>query len=406
VLVLIIPWLLKIAKRYKADETLRLDISWLIKSKNLKVAFLLFLLSFSFNTFTYINQRIEWMGEDNGNLTAKEYYVAGQVVYANRMIVHKFIFPDRLIARPLYLLQKTIYDRGIKYLPKNDGERGIWADLWFVYLYSHRNGAPMGTRNDRLSPQMVALLDLIWSNLEIEATGTFVDRQMEIQHYYRNFPGQAFYYYLNKGYYGVKWGSEDSYTRDPKQIDRSRKLARWLEELEGNWRTSKETLKFLNKHPKVVVLQQAVRIMELGDIITNDIVTDRFSCKNDTVKKYLFERKRFIDGDGKEKPAYKRMREKKQAKTVYNVVVNIRTSLFKKFLLNRYCGLIAAGEEDLSSFEGYGPSVEEMMLENFNSVFKEEMQHLEEWENERLRSKKNKSAVKSGSDPDNPFELR
>ena len=135
-------------------------------------------------------------------------------------------------------------------------------------------------------------------------------------------------------------------------------------------------------------------------IVTEEIVAEEVISEVEETQLNLF------DGDGKEKPAYKRMREKKQAKTVYNVVVNIRTSLFKKFLLNRYCGLIAAGEEDLSSFEGYGPSVEEMMLENFNSVFKEEMQHLEEWENERLRSKKNKSAVKSGSDPDNPFELR
>jgi hypothetical protein len=346
-----------------------------------KIALLALVLTVAFTVFAYIDQRDVWMGEDNAHLEAKEYFVAGQVVYGVRTAFCKFLRVDSVITLPFFTLHEAIYKRGIQYLPEDDGERGVWTDLWFVYLYSKKMEAPKGTSKVRYSPKMVALLDTSWSAIEQEASYPFADRQMEKQHYYRNFPGQAFYYNNRKGYYaGKKYGSSKFYTRDPELMARTRKLIKWLEELEDKWQTSKETQVFLEKNPKVEAIRQMVLLMEISDVIVNEIMNKKFTCENDSVQHYLQLRMEFA-GDDTFRPAYKRMKDRAQARNIYDVAVNSRIAMFQKYILTKYCGEDVPGVEDMSKFTGWGEAPEKFLEGSLKNLFSEELKMLEEWNN-------------------------
>lgn len=117
-----------------------LDIRNVFTWKRLGIVFLFFAV---INCFAYVGQRIEWMGDDNDNFKAKEYFVSGQIVYFYRSIASDFIHPSKhRVTFLLDWLQKAIYDEGVKYLPENDGEKGVWLYTWFVYPHSKRFKIP------------------------------------------------------------------------------------------------------------------------------------------------------------------------------------------------------------------------------------------------------------------------
>ncbi len=173
----------------------------------------------------YINQRRQWMGPENSNLTAKQYFVVGQVVFFHRRFISLLLrHPDNYsILVPFNALQKIIYRVGVRQLPKNDAEKAVWADLWFVYIYSKYNWLPHDIFADRvldydefrgtdgrivtmeealldkipLMPKKNNFMDLLWFCLKTMATGNFVDKEMEEVHFLRNFAGEAQFYAYN-----------------------------------------------------------------------------------------------------------------------------------------------------------------------------------------------------------------
>ncbi len=46
-----------------------------VTKRELRFAFFIFVVILVFNTFFYIRQRSEWMGDDNAHMAAKEYWV-------------------------------------------------------------------------------------------------------------------------------------------------------------------------------------------------------------------------------------------------------------------------------------------------------------------------------------------
>lgn len=347
------------------------------------IAIFIAVIVFSMTFFTYINQRMEWMGDDNAHFDAKEYWVAGQVVLGYRSILDIFFLPDSVVIAPFICLQKRIYNQGIKHLPENDGEIGVWTHGWFVYPISKTLGCPKGTKSSEYSPKMIELLETAWTAMEQQASFPFADRQMEVQHYYRNFPGQVFYYNRRKGHYaGEITGSAEFYIRDDKMIARSKKIVLWLNDLEKKWKTSPETKSFLEAHPKIEAIKQVVCLMELYAIISNEILNGKFSCENGFVRQYLEARRAFAGG-GKSTPPYQRITDIEQSKHLYNIAINTVVNRFMRYALQKYCGLKAAGEEDMSRYEGWGQPVEDEVEESMNTLFKEEIIKLEEWNNDR-----------------------
>ncbi|NPA95640.1 MAG: hypothetical protein GXO58_09475, partial [Thermodesulfobacteria bacterium] len=199
----------------------------------------------------YVLQLQKWTGKDNANLDAKQYWVPGQVLNGFRLVLTTFIHPEIPVMIPSNLLQQWIYDQGTKYLPENDGEIGVWQNSWFHYHYSRRDRKPLFIGKGSPSDLMVNILDRQWFCLETMATKPFADHQMEVEHYYRDYPSLALSYNLREGWYSGKLvASAARLAQMKKYVLRSRLLSQWLWELGEKWQTSEKTLRFLKKHPK------------------------------------------------------------------------------------------------------------------------------------------------------------
>ncbi len=179
-------------------------------------------------------------------MTAKEYYVVGQVLNVFRSILTNFIHPEIPILIPATWLQEHIYYQGVKYLPNNDGEKAVWQNQWFNYHYTKRGRRALFAVNWESSPETIRLLDNWWHCLQIMATKPFAHRKMEINHYYCDFPSLAMAYSLEKGFYSGKiLGSAHELAKIPEYVDRSRKLSGWLLDLREKWKTSQDMMLFL-----------------------------------------------------------------------------------------------------------------------------------------------------------------
>lgn len=355
-------------------------VSWLgvLLSKVFRLRPILFFLLFicSINISLYCKQRVEWMGEDNGNLTAKEYWIAGQVVYGYRYVFCQLKHPDRLFIQPFTLLQEWIYQKGIPYLPENDGEIGVWTDIWFVYPYSKQSRIAIGSSGYKPSPKMIALVERAWFALEKEATGTWADYQMKTQHYFRNFPGQAFYYVTNKGFLtGKKVGSRTLYSQDQRLLARDRKLVGWLDALPEQWQTAAEAVSFIKQNQKIEALQQITMLRETGDLIYGSIFQKTFTCNSEEIKSYLALREALV---ANKETVLLRVADKSQGRTFYNLAVNTESARYLRYSLKRFCRLEATGQEDMENYKGTRQTPEEWRDKSVQGLFPDETKILEE----------------------------
>ncbi len=135
------------------------------------------------------------------NAQAKEYFVAGQPLLGLCLILTGPLNPDNPVLQPLHGLQRLIYQQGIKHLPDDDGEIGVWTDLWFHSPYMRRMHDPYGSDKFHPSPTMRHLLDQIYESIEIMATRPFADARVERDLALKHLSGAAFYFSLNKGFY-------------------------------------------------------------------------------------------------------------------------------------------------------------------------------------------------------------
>ncbi len=366
------------------DQTMEWLQGWILKLLQSKIPLYVLLLILSVNISIYLKQRVEWMGDDNGNLTAKEYWVAGQVVYGYRNIYclaknH----PEDWFIRPFNWLQQWIFHKGSQYLPENDGELGVWEDIWFIYPYSRGFHNTKGVNGYKPSPRMIALVERCWASLKKQATGEWADCQMKEQHYFRNFPGQAFYYASKEAFLTGKFvGGGILLAQNKDFLNRDRRLLEWLGELKEKWQTSPRTMEFIHQHPKVEAFRQLIRQMEAGRLVRGSIHSKEFSCESPEVKQYLAQRKEFV-GDEKTPSAVQRMAEKAQARRMYNIGVNMVSSRFLSYALDRFCGIQTAGEEDMKKYTGSSIPIQDFREMEMKNLFGEEIKILEEMYNGR-----------------------
>lgn len=329
----------------------------------------------------YMGQRIRWTGSDNANLEAKEYFVAGQVLQGFRLLLTSYIHPEIFILQPLNQLQHHIYTKGIRYLPENDGEQAAWKNRWFHYHYNRRHRIALMDKLSKPSERTIHLLDDWWLALESMATKPFADRQMEEIHYYQSYSVAVLSYTLleglSTGHIAVSGGRM---AKLQLHVTRSRLLVQWLNELRKKWSTSPDTQQFLKSSPKQLAIFQYVLLCELRDVIRGDIHSREFSCDSPFVKQYVHVRKEFVAPENG-LPAYKQMKDKVAAKTLYDWAVNNQSSM--RYVLEHYCGYDVAGEEDMSYYEtiGYvskGKTPAEEYEDRVKRNYSEEIKILEE----------------------------
>ncbi len=301
----------------------------------------------------YIDQRIKWMGQDNANLKAKEYYVAGQVLNTFRGALTAIIHPEIPVMAPLRGFQKLICNMGVKQLPENDGEIGVWQNQWFHHHYSKKNRKELFIRNENPTESMRDLVDQWWISLKVMAIGTFADQQMEEEHYYLDFPSLALSYYLKKGYFADHYaGSQHSLALMPKHVERARLLSTWLWDLQFKWQQSAKTMAFIKKHPKLEAMYLYVLQAEFIHYQQGLINQHQFTCDNIAAQRYARARQQFIE-PASGRPAYLRMKSSEQAKRLYRWSIDSAQARSMRYVLRHYCGIEVVGKEDNSRYASW-----------------------------------------------------
>lgn len=301
----------------------------------------------SFYLTLYVSMHTKWCGDDNAHLEAKQYFAVGQTLAGLRLTVTKILNPDNPVLLPLNGLQRLIYLQGTRYLPKNDGEIGVWNDLWFNFPYVQRSTAPYGTSDTEPSYGMRKLLDSIWFSMEQMSTKPFADKQMEREQYFQNLPRMAFYYFMNKGHYHDRMiGSNSDLMQRPGYVDRFAKLYPWMVELRNRWIKDNFYEKIKQKRPKIEVLRQSVVVGVLGKLIESSIYSRSFNCGNIYIPLYIEARREFSDPNSRNFVWGKFHRqEKEQAELIYQGTIDSITSSFKKYIIEHYCGFQVPGKE-------------------------------------------------------------
>jgi len=373
----------KIRKGAKEGAPNSLSLKALVKPNIRKKAFLSLIAFFIVvHLFVYTSQRSKWMGKDNANLEAKEYYVAGQVLQGFRTILTTFIHPEIPIILPANRLQKVIYNTGVRYLPKDDGEIAVWQNGWFHYHYHKRGRRPLFVVNWEPSDKMVKMLDKWWFCLETMATKPFADKKMETEHYYRDYPSLAMSYTLQKGFYAGKLiASAHKLAQMPVHQKRAQLLSTWLWELKEKWSSSQEMNNFLEKEPKLEALMQFVLLSELEGFIHAEIYRRTLGCENISVQRYVRIRHEFAGPDNG-LPAYLRMRSQVQGQRLYRMAINSAGPRSIQYVLKHFCGIQLAGKVDYSYWESWAKrrnmTAQELAEDASKSNFHDEIKILEE----------------------------
>ncbi len=356
-----------------------------ITRRELRFAFFIFIAILVFNALVFMRQRSEWMGDDNAHMIAKEYWVSGQVLYLYRSVLTRLLHPENRLLLPLNALQESIFNRGSHYLPKNDGEIGIWINNWFIYPYAKRFRIPKGyaayTNKQKIAPMLVNFLDRVWFSIESMAVNPIADKQMYEQHYLRNFAGMVHYYaYFKRGYAPGNSGSDFYLCKIPKYIHRSELLVTWLGDLKDRWRESGPTQEFLKQHPVVAVFRQVAVAIACDFIIQGRINSEAFSCNDPYWGIYARVRKEFLVGEPEKPAPYQMMQDREKAKKFYYIVIQSVGAKFNYYIFQRYCGKKLPGKVDWAYDKRgrtKGQSLDDAIRYNL-SMYREEFKKLEE----------------------------
>lgn len=286
----------------------------------------------------YIKERSLWVRDDVSFRAAREYFVCGQVLNGFRSLLSQFIHPEHSLLVPLTAMQRRIYDRGVVLLPENDGEEGVWLDLWFLSHYSRGFHETLDTAKSKYPPgDMIRLTDQCWYAIETCMTKPFSDKRMEEKHFFRDIPRMLFYYafYQNYSTGGIQ-GSAKYALVDSVLINRTLQIEAWTDVIRKKWEASDDMKKELQKHPKIEATLDVVQLMELDEIILSKIRTGKFICNDRYASKYAW----FVEYVARDhQSALRKILSSTQGKRLYEIAFKPYDVYFvKNYLLHDHCG--------------------------------------------------------------------
>jgi hypothetical protein len=309
-----------------------------IRIFNPKLIISVFLVSTTLNISIWGYQRVSWLTENNVHYKAKEYWVAGQVIYAHRIILGSTLNPENILLFPYTYLQKVVYNQGIKYLPKEEGELYVWNYSWFLYPYVKPHIRPIGVGDTEFDPKMVVLLDDCWSTMQGMMGNEIEDIEMN-KRYLLSFPLLTMYYSAYQGHYTGKFLHSGRITRTSQFYStRNIKMLGWLDTLYKRWEKSGYLEVIWQKYPFVTSSRQYL-VLDLLQRIALWLPTEgTFSCEHPIMKRMELEYQIVMSGDPESNAILNLKREnKKQAILTYQQAVYTAAGTSGKYLLSDIC---------------------------------------------------------------------
>lgn len=298
----------------------------LIKNKVFKFFVLAYFATF---TFFYINQAIEYFGDDRAYPKAKAYKIVADLV----MFHYDFFISSRnLYYRPIGLkfiepyqkIQKHLMQKGFVYIPKNDAERAIWRYEYFYSQYIRAMVAPIDF--EKLSPNDLGYILRIGGHTaiykpqardmlkEVETLlDNLIDKPMKDKRYdevERYMTTVLYTEWWNKFSYlhytlGVRTVPETvtkeynevttKWTDDKKYLQRLEKISLWLDVTKVKIDNSQELQKEIKKHKLIYPDLMGLRVKFMSNLTYADMQYNEISCENKMLKKYFIYKTEFLE---------------------------------------------------------------------------------------------------------------
>ncbi len=256
---------------------------------------------FLINWFFYNSLHDRWINGNHPNHTAKEYFILGEMVYFYRMLIAKVFYIHGPALSPLNNLQFYLTEKGMSYIPQNDGEGAFWR---FKHLYSYDilksnypdDGTPITV--DAVSPAWVKLLDDIYNTMEALGTKQIADKDIDRERY-KAIPFLAHYYSINKTYLVGNLPNPKRkirYVNHRDLIDRHKRIVTWLTMCKTYWNNHPETLNVIRfKSPHIAMMYYDAIIDSSNYILHRELLDGTFRCDSFYTHLYVEKRKEFID---------------------------------------------------------------------------------------------------------------
>ncbi len=241
------------------------------------------------NANFYLAERRDWLGPENTNLAAKEYYVWNNMVFAYRKLLAAVLRPDHPLMTPLNALQDYLYEKGVALLPPGDGEVGIWKWKFKLYLYGRRDYMPEG--------RAVEMLDDLWDVLETLGTQPISDPEMELERL-KTFPTVALFYSLHQWKYFGTTPSPERWTaliRDHDKATRASKITDWLQKVREAWSRHPSVQTELAQSPIIRIAYYWATVGFTETVLSRKNRQGELKCEDPYLALFLRVRREFLD---------------------------------------------------------------------------------------------------------------
>lgn len=280
----------------RVKESFTLNFFNIIYKKVFIITTLFFMIS---SAFIYIDQRVTWITDKTKHNKAKEYFVVGQTLNLYRQALSKVFFPDSVVLKPLDIVQKAIYNQGVKHLPVEDAENSLWYGEWFVKSYSKRMYIPNSSSKLHYDPttKRSRILNELYSHL-IKLSTKDINDPLMYKMYMLAYPNLINYYAYYQTRSRLNMNAELRLTvrkDDMKIRERNKELFKGIMRYQKEWKEYPSK----DKNPLYEVSMYTAMLEITKILIMSQLKNENmFSCKEPFIKTYSQSRNRLFGMKG------------------------------------------------------------------------------------------------------------
>lgn len=301
--------------------------------------FLIFFIGF--NVTLYTAQRGEWINKHTINHNAKEYFVAGMPIVFYKKVLNLIFSADSIIMKPFDFLSQSLYTKGVKLLPKDDGEKYYWRYRFFNYWYIR--GAGYMPDDDSTTPKPITkqqqeILDDMYEVMQGLATSNISDKTVN-EEKYKAFISVADYYctyvVIQFNEYIIDNFSDRSRValQDKDYLQKNINILEWTLKFQKEYKQNKKLSEVIEKEiPILGVSYYSILHDTSEDIIFKMIIENRLDCNAKYIDIYLDASRDLVKIDS---PLY-RMSQSQQ-EIVKHHIFNGYMHRFNAYMLKHQC---------------------------------------------------------------------
>lgn len=332
--------------------------------------FLLFFIGF--NYFMYSAQRNEWINKNTIHHNAKEYFVAYVPIAFYKKMLDVFVAPDSIIMKPFNALSKILYNKGVKLLPKDDGEKYYWKYRIFNYWYI--KGAGYMPDYDLYHPKPITIeqqkiLDSMYEVAKGLATSKIKDKVINREKY-KVFIA-VLHYYVLKSWMEYNEYVVNSYAdaqlkvlQNKRYVNKEKNIFKWTLRFQNEYKKDKILVQQIEKNNPILgvdylyVLQDTIEVFVFKMIVEN-----KLNCNSKYIQMYSKNSKKFIDKDS---PLFKMSKE--QQKLILKYAYQTDMAYLSKYIIYKQCNKkIGIGYPSKEWIKNVFPSIKEEWMSDGNN---------------------------------------